>query len=183
MTADLLTAARLQNFKPPASGFLELRDKLARGLSLRVFSSGRATWTFRYRPKDGGARTRIVIGEFPNVGLAAARDRADRMRAVVSGGGDPQRELQSRREAPTLADLIERYLVERVKPKKKPRTLVALAHMAAPYVHPRQGYAAEDESLDDFVPLDERIARLDARARAAMGESNVVNFSGEGIHK
>ena len=73
-----LTSARLTNLRPPAAGMVELRDELARGFSLRVFASGRASWTFRYRPKSGGARRRIGLGEYPLVGLAEARRRADR---------------------------------------------------------------------------------------------------------
>src|ERR1700730_7796730 len=104
MATRKLTPALLANLKPPASGAIELRD--TRGLSLRVFSSGRATWTFRYRPKRGGARRRIGLGEYPSVGLAEARRRADLHRGVVSGGGDPQGALGAQREAPTLGRLI-----------------------------------------------------------------------------
>ena len=121
MPSQKLTPARLQGLKPPPRGAVdELLD--ARGLSLRVFPSGRASWTFRYRPKDGGARRRITIGEYPGIGLAKARSRADRVRGEVSGGGDPQGALSARRQAPTLSELIDRYLAE-VRSKKKPRTL------------------------------------------------------------
>jgi integrase len=122
MPSEELTPARLQNLKPPASGVLELWDARARGLCLRVFPSGRAAWSFRYRPKHGGARRRIGLGDYPSVGLAAARRRADRHRGAVSDGADPQGELQTHRDAPTLAVLIARYLAEEVEPKRKPRT-------------------------------------------------------------
>lgn len=62
MPTRQLTSARLKNLKPPVKGVTELRDGLARGLALRVFSSGRATWTFRYRPKGGGARRQSGLG-------------------------------------------------------------------------------------------------------------------------
>ena len=58
-----------------------------------------------------------MLGEYPTIGLAAARIRADRMRGIVSDGGNPQRDL-TRREAPTLGDLIERYLKEEVVRRK-----------------------------------------------------------------
>jgi integrase len=122
MPSEELTPARLQNLKPPASGVLELWDARARGLCLRVFASGRSTWTFRYRPKNGGARRRIGLGEYPVVGLAAARRRADRHRGAVSDGADPQGELRAQREAATFGALIDRYLAEEVQPKRKPRT-------------------------------------------------------------
>jgi hypothetical protein len=101
MPTEQLTSSRLRNLTPPAAGFDELLDAAARGLSLRVFPTGRASWSFRYRPKGGGARRRINLGEYPTVGLAEARRRADRARGEVSGGGDPQGALSAKREAPS----------------------------------------------------------------------------------
>jgi integrase len=121
--AEQLSAALLESLPVPETGVLELRDAVARGLSLRVFTTGRKVWTFRYRPKDGGARRRIGLGEYPSVKLAEARRRADRYRGEVSGGRDPQGALSARRAAPTLGELIERYLGEEVATKKKPRTV------------------------------------------------------------
>jgi integrase len=139
MPAEILTPARLQNLKPPAVGMVdELLDEAKRGLSLRVFASGRASWTFRYRPKDGGARRRIGLGEYPAVGLAEARRRADRVRGEVSGGGDPQGALSARREAPTLSALIDLYLAE-VREKKKPRTAELYTYYLQGLVAPRLG--------------------------------------------
>lgn len=160
MGAKALTAVQLQNLKPPTLGFRELRDSMVRGLSLRVFPSGRASWTFRYRPKDGGTRTRIVLGEYPTIGLAAARIRADRMRGIVSDGGNPQRDLQTRREAPTLGDLIERYLKEEVVPKKKPRTVELYTHYLRSKVRPQlRAKKAHDVTPADVDRLHRRLGK------------------------
>jgi hypothetical protein len=86
MPAEKLTPKRLNNLTPPAIGFDELLDAAARGLSLRIFPTGRASWSCRYRPKGGGARRRITLGEYPNIGLAEARRRADRARGRRSAG-------------------------------------------------------------------------------------------------
>jgi integrase len=126
-----LTAAKLQNLKPPASGFLELHDDKVRGLSLRVFASGQKTWALRYRPKGGAARRRIGLGNYPTIGLAKARDRAECLRGDISGGADPQRERQVQRDALTVAELTDRYMAERVRPKKKARTVELYAHYFA----------------------------------------------------
>jgi len=82
-----------------------------------VIASGRKTWPFRYVPKKGGARRRLGLGGFPAVGLAEARERARRCSNQVSDQKDPQGEVQLNREAPTLNELIERYL-EEVRLKK-----------------------------------------------------------------
>lgn len=122
MPAKTLTAATLQNLKPPASGVAELWDTRSRGLCLRVFPSGRAAWSFRYRPKDGTGRRRIGLGEYPSIGLADARQRADRMRGNVADGADPQAERRAKRKAPNLSAVINLYLTREVDPKKKPST-------------------------------------------------------------
>jgi integrase len=124
LAVQRITAIRLQNLKPPASGVAELWDEICRGLCLRVFPSGKATWTYRYRPRDGGARRRVRLGEYPSLGLSEARKRADRERGDVANGTDPQAERKLKRNAPTLAALIEKYLTEEVEGKKKPSTVV-----------------------------------------------------------
>jgi integrase len=121
--AKELTSAALKSLKAPKRGVAELWDERSRGLCLRVFPSGRTTWTFRYRPKDGGSRRRIALGDYPAIGLAEARRRADRHRGMVSDGGDPAAERRIRRDAPTLSAVIERYLTEVVETKKKATTL------------------------------------------------------------
>ncbi len=139
MPVEQLSAASLESLPVPETGALELRDAVARGLSLRVFTTGRKVWTFRYRPKDGGARRRISLGEYPSVKLAEARRRADRIRGEVSGGNDPQAAISARRGAPTLGELIERYLSEEVAPKKKPRTVELYTYYLRGLVIPRLG--------------------------------------------
>ncbi len=139
MPAEALTAARLQQLKPPVAGVLEMWDDRARGLCLRVFPTGRATWTFRYRPKSGDGRRRLGLGEYPSIGLAEARRRADRHRGTVSDGADPQAERRAQREAAILSVLIERYLSEEIEPKKKPATLALYRHYLRRLVAPRLG--------------------------------------------
>lgn len=139
MPSATLQSATLKNLKPPSSGVLELWDDQARGLCLRVFSSGRATWTFRYRPQDGGARRRVGLGEYPTIGLAEARRRADRLRGDVSGGGDPQAARLAKRNALTVAELADRYLEDEVGPKKKPATLSLYKHYLRAMIGPKLG--------------------------------------------
>jgi hypothetical protein len=49
MPVETLTTASLQHLKPPAEGVLELWDATVRGLALRVFPSGHASWMLVYR--------------------------------------------------------------------------------------------------------------------------------------
>jgi integrase len=123
MSIARLTAATLPKaLSPPDKGVKEIWDDHCRGLCLLVRATGKATWTFRYRPREGGARRRVRLGEYPSVGLAEARRRADKQRGKVADGADPQGETNAKRRAPTLSVLIDRYL-EAVAPHKKAATL------------------------------------------------------------
>jgi integrase len=114
MSSTLLTSAFVRSVSPPPSGFVEHWDTKVSGLCLRVFSTGRASWSFRYRPRNGGARQRITLGSLADLSLADARDRAARLRIEVADGSDPQRERQDKRTAArnvlTFDVLADRYV-------------------------------------------------------------------------
>jgi integrase len=93
---------------------------------LRVYPSGRATWTLCYRPQHGGRR-RLGLGTYPNIKLAEARHRAELLRGEISGGADPQAQRKAHRAAPTLGQLCEFYL-EDIAARKKPATLELYSH-------------------------------------------------------
>lgn len=104
---------------PPAEGIKELWDDRVRGLSLRVYPSGRATWTFRYRPKSGAGYKRSAVGEYPAVGLAQTREEALKIRGAVSMGRDPQAERAAEKQSIALGSLIDEYMKFEVEPKRK----------------------------------------------------------------
>lgn len=145
-----LSTARLLALKPPPTGFVELSDTTEQGLTLRVFASGQKTWTFRYRTKTGTQR-RIRLGEYPSVGLAEARRRSSRLRGRISDGADPQGAIGAERQAPTLLDMIDRYLNEEVQPKKKPRTFELYSYYLRKIVAPRLGTKKAHEITPSMV--------------------------------
>ncbi len=75
----------------------EVRDSVVKGLRLRVALDGARTWTLWYRTKSGKA-TRTTLGSFPGQSLADARDLAEKARARVKNGADPQGEVRAERE-------------------------------------------------------------------------------------
>jgi integrase len=158
MPAAILSAARLQRLKPPPDGVLELWDDHTRGLCLRVFPSGKASWTYRYRPRDGGGRKRVGLGEYPSVGLSEARRRADRLRGEVSGGADPAAERRAQREAATVGHLADRYLAEEIEPARKPATARLYRRYFTGHVIPAiGGRRARDLTHSDVAKLHRAI--------------------------
>lgn len=117
-----LTTQYVRSLKPPESGRIEIWDERTPGLCLRMSSTGRAAWSFRYRPREGAGFQRITFGSLDDLGLADARERAAKQRSAVVDGRDPQRERVARREAVrnalTFDALAQRYIDEYAKPRK-----------------------------------------------------------------
>lgn len=117
----LLSDAFLRNV---AAGekLTEFWDQRVPGLCLRVTPGGVRTWTFRYRPKDSSSFKRLGLGRYPEIGLALARERAERKRVEIADGGDPQGERRAKREAETRAltfgALADQYLERYAKAHK-----------------------------------------------------------------
>lgn len=124
MPVLLLTSQFTNNLRYPdkGAGPVEYWDAKVSGLCLRVFGSGRATWSFRYRPKGGHSYERITLGNLSDLTLADARGRATRLRVEVADGGDPQMTRRQKRHAAldtlTFDRLADRYIDEYAKPNK-----------------------------------------------------------------
>lgn len=89
----ILTQRMIDKTAAPAIGFKELRES---GLVLRLFASGKRSWSFEYRSPVTGKTGRIGI-EGPS--LAEARAVAQRHRVTLSEGRDPNLEAQEALQA------------------------------------------------------------------------------------
>jgi len=100
---------------------IEVRDGHARGLVLQILPSGRKLWTVRYRYR--GTQRRLLLGEYPTLSLAKARDAAETARAAIRDGGDPAGERQAAKAAPTdtVAALVAEYIAKHVRVKQRGR--------------------------------------------------------------
>lgn len=116
---DRLDHEFVRNVEAPAKGAVTYWDsdpKLV-GFGLRVYSRGGKSFFLNYRI-DGRER-RYTIGGFPRWSVTAARDRAKELRTEIDRGHDPAGQKRERREAPTVQDLIDRYVEEHL-PTKSP---------------------------------------------------------------
>ena len=64
-----------------------------------------------------GRQRRYTIGPFPRWSAEAAREEAKALRKAIDRGVDPAGDKRARRTAPTVDDLIERYVADHL-PKK-----------------------------------------------------------------
>ena len=117
-----LTDAFIRNLPAPTSGRIEIADSREAGLSFRVTSQDARSWCFRFRDPRSGRTSRATIGDYPDVSLADARERAGTMRRQVATGENPvevrrrERELSTTKTFQALAD---RYLIEHARRHKR----------------------------------------------------------------
>jgi integrase len=101
-----LTAASVENIKPPKQGSMEVFDLGYPGLALRVGHGGAKSFEIFYR--FGGKLRRESLGRWPEVSLAAARDAWRNTRESIAKGEAPQREGKS--NAAAFESVIEEWL-------------------------------------------------------------------------
>lgn len=116
MAARTLTDVEVKSLRAEPGKRAIVYDAKARGLCLRVSGETRS-WSFVYRPKGITKQKRYTIGDYPAWSLKDAREKAWRLRQRVQDGGDPVLEERTRRDALTVAGLIDRYMVNYARAK------------------------------------------------------------------
>jgi integrase len=116
----------VRNLPAPAKGkrkYWDTSDAKAAGFGVAVYASGARSFFVNYR--IDGIEKLHTIGQFPRWSASAARERAIELRRLIDQGLDPQGDKRTRREAPTVADLIERYTAEHLPTKSQTKMRLA----------------------------------------------------------
>jgi len=90
-----LSATKISKLKPNPLKTIELIDGAVPGLRVRMSPAGALTWSLNIRDAKG-ERRRFDVGQ--GLGLAAARDKADKLRRQIRDGKDPTAEKKTARE-------------------------------------------------------------------------------------
>ena len=115
MARGLLSVKSVQAAKPAEKEYL-LSD--GDGMFVRVLPTGRKTWQLIYTL--GKRRCKLSLGDVADIGLAAARQRAETERARIGAGDDP-RVAQLAREADQARALaLMKVEAERLKAESLP---------------------------------------------------------------
>lgn len=141
MTTNL-TEARVREAKPgPRTRFMW--DSRTPGLGLRITCGGSKAYVLDYR--SGGHRYRATLARWPSISLAQARKLAGEQRAKVRlGGAGPLEREREARQAPTVAEGVDRYLREYAPARvaigrMAPKTLEEYGYGARRYILPALG--------------------------------------------
>jgi integrase len=118
---DKLITRKIDAEPAPAKGAKTLWDDGIKGLGVRIYAPtkqhprGARAFFFNYRIE--GIERRFTIGDRSAWSLEAARTAARELRRRVDRGEDPAAGKRERREAPTVKDLIERYIADHLPNK------------------------------------------------------------------
>ena len=121
-----LTDAAVQRLKAPPGGRVDYFDAAYPGLALRVTGSAdqrpeRRTWTLFYR--FGGKQRRLTFEPgYPALGLADARDAANKAKLKIQAGTDPgaakaEAKAEAARAPDTIANVVELFIKRSLEAK------------------------------------------------------------------
>ena len=132
-----LTDAVIKRLPLPAKGSKITYDDDVPGFGVRVTAGGFKSFVLNYVTRAGRER-RFTIGSAENWQTPAARDDAKRLKRMIDEGGDPLADKEDERAAPTVAELIERFVAEHVG-RKRPSTSRAYQQMLELHIRPHFG--------------------------------------------
>lgn len=116
-----LTDTMVKRLPAPERGNKLHYDAEVKGFAVRVTAAGSRAFVLNYRRKTDGRERRLTIGAFPDWPTAAAREEAKRLKRAIDAGDDPVGDQQANRDAPTVAELVERFVAEQL-PRRRPST-------------------------------------------------------------
>lgn len=117
-----LTEKRIRDMKPGRATQIEW-DDVVRGLGVRIIHAGVKSYILNYRA--GGSQRRMTIGRTSEVSLSRARQIAGDQLVSIRAGADPLALRRARADAPTMAELFDRYISDHALPHKKPLSIEA----------------------------------------------------------
>src|SRR5262245_31883440 len=89
-------------------------DTKNKGLVLRVARTGTRAWSLVYTSPRDGKRARVILGRYPQTGLAEARALALEAKQHLKDGVDPRDVAKG---TLTVLQLAETYLARHVRPR------------------------------------------------------------------
>jgi hypothetical protein len=133
-----LTKRSVESLTPAAAPVVWYDDKLA-GFGVRVMPSGRRSYFVQYRNKHHRSRW-FTIGAHGKVTADAARTMAQRiLQTVAVDGRDPSGEREAFRAAPTVNDLLDRYITDHLEQRNRPATRASFKGIVERAIRPELG--------------------------------------------
>jgi integrase len=132
-----------------------LWDRELPGFGLKVTPAGRKVYLVQYRLRGRKGRTRrVTIGQHGQITPTFARDEAKRLLGMIATGRDPAAERDKAKADRSLAEVLDQFMAEHVRPKLKPSTAEGYQRVSRLYVLPALGrYSIADVKRTDIARL------------------------------
>lgn len=146
-------------------------DSEIAGFGVRVYPSGRKVFVYKYRVGGGrSGRIRwVTVGVYGSLTPEQARSIAQTWSAEVRLGGDPAAAREQVRKAPTVSDLLDRYLDEHVKVRNKAKTQNQVIDLVERLIRPALGKSkVSDVSRSDIASFHSSRAATPVTANRAL---------------
>jgi integrase len=135
--AEKITDGLVKTLPKPKHGERITYDTTVKGFGIRVTAAGARSFLLNYRTRLGRER-RYTIGSFPDWKTAPARTEAIELKKQIDRGGDPLGDIMAGREAPTVADLCNRFEADYL-PRRRPSTQTSYRQQIAAEIKPSLG--------------------------------------------
>jgi len=124
----------------PSDTDIYLWDDELSGFGLKVTPAGRKVYLVQYRLGGRKGRTRrVTIGKHGDLTPTTARAEAKRLLGEIAVGRDPASERDKAKADTTLAVVLDQFMSEHVKSKRKASTAREYERIAKLYIVPRIG--------------------------------------------
>jgi integrase len=157
----MLSDTKIRSAKPGEKP-CKLTDEKA--MHLLVMPNGSKLWRFAYR--YGDKQKLISLGAYPEVSLAAARERRDEARKLLAAGIDPsaKRKAEKLAQADTFKAVAEEFLASR-------KDTLTPAHHARVRARIARFYPVVGDKPVGAITATDLLPVLQAIERAGMGET------------
>jgi integrase len=161
----------------PAAARLIVWDETLAGFGVVVQPTGIKAYIFNYRSPEGRSR-RLTIGRHGDLTTEEARKIAERHRHDVLDGGDPLGRKQSKRDAPTIDDVLDRYLESEEFADKSPVTQAIDRGRILRHLRPTLGkkhahLVGEQDVRRAFAAIRDGKTAIDVKTESKRGRARV----------
>ncbi len=138
-------------------------DSAVPGFGLRIYPSGRKAFVLSYRVS--GRKRMHTIGSYGAFTLDKAREKARKLLGGIADGIDPAEARHAARNAPTIAELCDRYLAEYAVGHKKASSVYNDRLMISRFIVPALGgRKATDVTRTDVLKLHNCLSKTPYQA-------------------
>jgi integrase len=142
----------------------DVRDKAMPGLRVRVMPSGELTFVLLARFERGGNPTRVRLGRYPIMTIAAARKKAHEWLNLIGEGRDP-REVEERKKEHSFRSVAEQFIAH--IDRQKLRTAPVMEHrLRQTFIEKWGGRPITEISADDIKRIIRKSVEEGARYQA-----------------